>query len=446
MITKHFWSTFLDHEKDIAIVWNDNTYTYELLLEKIVYWLSKLQDYNISKGDKVALEGDFSPNTISLLFTLIENRNIIIPLNRGRNHGKELYTCNANKVILVDKNDNVSFHEQDGNLSNKYYDHLHSLDHPGLILFTSGSSGKPKAAVHDFVKLLDKFKKPRTALRTLNFLLFDHWGGLNTMFHTLANSGTLVTINDRKPSSVCSLIEKYKVELLPTSPTFLKLLLLGEQWNEHDLSSLKVITYGTEPMPQTVLDDLKIVFPNVKLQQTYGLIELGVLHSKSESNDSLWVKIGGDGYQTRIVNGLLEIKADSAMLGYLNASSPFTPDGWFKTGDMVEVKGEYFRILGRQSELINVGGEKVHPSEIENVIMDMGNVVDVLVYGEKNDVLGNIVCSDVKLIHYEPDFQVRLKKHCREQLSPFKIPMKINIVDKIRVNERFKKVRYGNER
>jgi len=101
-------------------------------------------------------------------------------------------------------------------------------------------------------------------------------------------------------------------------------------------------------MPQATLQRLKRVFPEIKLQQTYGLIELGVLRSKSKSDDSLWVKIGGDGYQIRINNNLLEIKADSAMLGYLNAPSPFTEDGWFMTGDQVEIDGEYVKILGRK--------------------------------------------------------------------------------------------------
>ena len=67
--------------------------------------------------------------------------------------------------------------------------------------------------------------------------------------------------------------------------------------------------------------------------------------SKSKDNNSLWMKIGGDGYKTRIVNNLLEIKADSAMLGYLNALSPFTEDNWFMTGGAVEQDGEYIKIL-----------------------------------------------------------------------------------------------------
>jgi len=94
---------------------------------------------------------------------------------------------------------------------------------------------------------------------------------------------------------------------------------------------------------------------------------------------------------------MLQIKARSAMLGYLNAPSPFTEDGWFITGDSVEVDGDYIRVLGRKSEMINVGGEKCIPSRLESVIQEMDNVLEVTVYGEKNRVLGNIVCCERSL-------------------------------------------------
>ena len=121
-------------------------------------------------------------------------------------------------------------------------------------------------------------------------------------------------------------------------------------------------------MLESTLVRCQKLFPHVKLQQTYGLSEVGILRSKSKNSDSVWLKVGGDGFQTRIVNNMLQIKAYSAMLGYLNAPSPFTEEGWLETGDLVESDGDYIRILGRQSEIINVGGEKVYPVEVENII------------------------------------------------------------------------------
>src|SRR5258708_9480558 len=102
-------------------------------------------------------------------------------------------------------------------------------------------------------------------------------------------------------------------------------------------------------MPEGTVKGFHELFPKIRLLQTYGLSEVGILRSSSRSSDSLWVKIGGDGFRTPGVDGMLEIKARSAMLGYLNAASPFTADGWFQTGGDVEVDGEYFRVLGGQS-------------------------------------------------------------------------------------------------
>ena len=345
------------------------------------------------------------------------------------------FNVNENDEVITEMLPVTAIHE--------FYTSLRQRQHPGLVLFTSGTSGEPKGAVHDFLALLEKFKTKRKPLRTLNFLLFDHWGGLNTMFYILSNGGTVITSKDRSPDAICSLIEKYQIELLPASPTFLNLLLISEAYKRYDLSSLKIISYGTEPMLESTLIRMNKLFPSVKLQQTYGLIEIGVLRSKSQSDNSLWVKVGGEGFQTRIVDGILQIKAKSAMLGYLNAPSPFTDDGWFNTGDAVELNGEYIKILGRKSEIINVGGEKVYPAEVESVIQKMENVSEVTVYGEKNPIVGNIVCANVSLLRYEDrkKFIHQLKKLCRERLKKYKVPVKIFIVNKKQHSDRYKKIR-----
>ena len=150
-------------------------------------------------------------------------------------------------------------------------------------------------------------------------------------------------------------------------------------------------------MSEALLRQLNQILPNVHLLQKYGVTEFGTLRSKSRSDDSLWVRIGGEGFQTRIVDGLLEIQAQSAMLGYLNAPSPFTADGWFQTGDEVEVDGEWIKILGRRSEIINVGGEKVYPAVVEGVIQEMDGVTDATVRGEVNSITGMIVTAKVHL-------------------------------------------------
>ena len=445
MYIDYIFNVFKENKSDISIIWKGNKYSYKSLRKNIEKSILLIDSYRIKPGTVVALVGDFSPNSIALLLALIKKACIIVPLSGSTNTGeKQLFDiARVEFAFIINENDDITTEKFSQISDNEYYKLIREKEHPGLVLFTSGTTGEPKAAVHDFLALLEKFKLRRKALRTLNFLLFDHWGGLNTMFHILSNGGVVITTIDRNPENICKLIEKYKIELLPASPTFLNLMLLSGGYKNYDLSSLKIISYGTEPMPESTLKRLNKAFPDVNLIQTYGLIELGVMSSKSKKDNSLWVKVGGKGYKTRIVDGILHIKAKSAMLGYLNASSPFTDDGWFITGDEVLQKGNYIKILGRKSEIINVGGEKVYPQEVENVIQEMDNVAEVTVYGEKNSIIGNIVCTKIRLITYEnkKQFVKSLKEFCRRKLENFKVPVKVVFSDENLYSTRFKKLR-----
>jgi acyl-coenzyme A synthetase/AMP-(fatty) acid ligase len=426
-----------------AIVWRDQSFTYAWLLEAVEGAARKLVEEGVAPGTVTSLEADFSPRSVALLLALVERGCTVVPLTDSVEAKKPDFRAIAQveTIIRVTPDDDIQVATTGQTADHELLVRLKAAGHPGLILFSSGSTGQSKAAVHDFVPLLEKFKTPRQAKRTIVFLLFDHIGGVNTLLHTLSNAGCVITLRERSPDAVAAAVALHKAQILPTSPTFINLLLLSDALGRHDISSLELITYGTEVMPETTLRRLHTALPNVRLQQTYGLSELGILRSKSRSADSLWVKVGGEGFETRIIDGMLEIKARSAMLGYLNAPSPFTADGWFKTGDRVEVDGEYLRILGRNSEIINVGGEKVYPAEVESVLRLMDGVIDVAVSGEANALTGNIVLARVRLSTTEtlPEFRTRMRSFCRDKLPPFKTPQKVVLTDEAMYSARFKK-------
>ncbi len=428
-----------------ALIWHERSFSYAWLRERIDHWLQRLEIEGVAAGTVTALEADFSPNAIALFLALVERGCVLVPLTSSVAAKREEYleVAQVECVGAIDARDDVSFSKLARSADHELYAELRKRGHPGLVLFSSGSTGKSKASIHDLVDLLEKFKTPRPAYRAVSFLLYDHIGGVNTMLHTLSNQGCLITVKDRRPESVLEAIQNHGVELLPTSPTFLNMILLSEAYKDFDLSSLKLVTYGTEPMLESTLLGFHRLFPDIKLAQTYGLSETGILRAKSESSASLWVKLGGEGFETRIVEGILHIRARSAMLGYLNAPSPFTEDGWFVTGDRVEVKGEYVRILGRDSEIINVGGEKVYPAEVESVIQELDEVAEVSVYSERNAILGNAVCARVTpRSGVDPNgLSVLVKRHCRERLERFKTPVKVEVVEHSQHGERFKKMR-----
>ena len=131
------------------------------------------------------------------------------------------------------------------------------------------------------------------------------------------------------------------------------------------------------------------------------------------------------------------------MLGYLYAPSPFDAEGWVNTQDLVESDGQYIRILGRKSELINVGGQKVHPTEVENVLLELDNVKDVTVHGRPNPVTGEVVGARIttRVPEDVEALKRRVRQHCLARLERYKMPAVIDVVAEEHHGARFKKVR-----
>lgn len=429
---------------DLALATPHGTATYETLADRAAAWGRVLAP--LPPGSILAIEGDYGLETIAAFLASTAAGHVAVPLSpdsRGQ-HASFLQIASVEYRIRPLEGEAI---ETTGvRADHPLYSQLRAEGHPGLVLFTSGSTGQPKAALHDLARLLAKYEVPRKRYRTLVFLLLDHIGGVNTLFYTIYNGGAVVLAADRSPAAVCEAIETHGVELLPTSPTFLNLLLLSGELTRRALSSLAVVTYGTEPMPAATLEVAARALPHVRFQQTYGLTELGILRSQSRDSQSLWVRVGGEDFSWKVVDGRLWILAKAAMLGYLNAPSPFDADGYFDTGDLVEVDGEWLRFLGRKSDIINVGGNKVFPAEVESVLLQMENVEDAVVRGERHPLTGHIVTATIRLASPEtPDaFKLRMRQFCAERLASFQVPSRVRFTDAAMHNARFKRLRQGD--
>ena len=297
---------------------------------------------------------------------------------------------------------------------------------PGLMLFTSGSTGNPKVVLHDVNRLLKKYlNKPRN-FSTIITMDFDHIGGLDLVLRTIAGGGRIVVPMNRNPSTIIASIDKFQVQLLPGTASFFRNLLDNFE-KEVELASLKFITVGAEYVSSGLLKNLSHQFPNVKVLQTYGSTELGTLKNTNFETGSPWISFDSTEVNFRIVEGMLEIKNDSSMIGYLNAPSPFTVDGWYRTGDFVEVVNQKIRVVGRVDERINVGGYKVSPTEIEEVIEKIPGVLSVLVFGVENYSLGQVIMAQVYVKGNVMIDSFEVRKFCSDHLASYKVPMKVEI-------------------
>lgn len=422
-----------------ALQCGPETISYQALADAAAGWLDRRAQ--APKGEVVVLFGEACPTLLALLLALLERGSIAVPLAQAE--AVRLPVCariaEAQTIFHFGPDGTWSETLGPGLGQHRLFEDLRRRGEAGLVIFTSGSTGEPKASLHQADRFLEKYRRPRPALRTVLAPPLDHMAGLDTVFYTLSSGGLLILPEDRSPAEVAEAIDRHQAELLPATPTFLRLLLTEQA----DLSSLRLITYGSEVMPESTLAALRVRLPHCRMLQKYGTTEFGSPRTRSKDDGSLWFRIDQQDFDVRVVDGHLWVRTPQSMLGYLNAPPPVQENGWTCTGDRVEVDGAYLRILGRDSDLINVGGHKVYPAEVEDVLLGLPNVRDVLVTGASHPMTGQVVAAHLLLQEREDPATLRhrVRQACAERLPAYAIPVHIQVADETLWNHRFKKSR-----
>jgi acyl-coenzyme A synthetase/AMP-(fatty) acid ligase len=417
--------------------------TYGELLGLVDKARASLAQLKLDRPTVFGLVGEHGPATTAWLLVLAEAGHFVAPLSgNAAEHPGKLALINAQWIVAAEALEWKLLPRVDEPSSHPLFRQLSDQGSSGLILFSSGTSGAPKAMVQDFGKLLASYESRRESdLAMLALLGFDHIGGLNTLFNTVAAGSLLAVPASRSPADVAATIARHRVAILPASPTFLNLLLAAGLTAE--LSSLRVITYGTEPMPESLLARLKAAFPRVRFIQTFGTSETGITRTESPEAGSTFLRFEDPNLEWKVVDDELWLRSRTQIAGYLNASNErFTADGWFRTGDKVEQgPNGTIRVLGRMGEMINVGGEKLMPAEVESVVLGIPGVTDCRVRGEPHPLTGQTVVVDVvtPLADHEA-LRSAIRSACRERLARHKIPTRVTFVSSVS-GERMKKVR-----
>ena len=294
-----------------------------------------------------------------------------------------------------------------------------------ITIFTSGTTGQPKKIVHSistltrFVRLGDKYKGQIWAFAYNP----THMAGLQVFFQAFENQNTLINVFNQPREYVYQQIVDKKITHISATPTFYRLLLPFKK----EYESVIRVTLGGEKSDQHLYDSIKKIFPNAKINNVYASTEAGTLFASKgdcfQIPETIKEKI-------KVVDD--ELLIHKSLLG--NSDSFAFTDDYYHSGDLIEWvdKANFlFRIKSRKNELINVGGYKVNPGEVEAAIMDIPGVHQAMVYGKSNSILGNVLCADIALEHGIELKELDIKKTLSTQLQDFKIPRRIKFVDKI---------------
>jgi acyl-CoA synthetase (AMP-forming)/AMP-acid ligase II len=325
-----------------------------------------------------------------------------------------------------------------------------SSDDGEILVLTSGTTGAAKCVRYRWSDLLAQVGVHATGddERWLLAYKLNHFAGLQMLAHVLVNSSTLVLAESGKVVDAIEAISNFSVTHVSSTPTFWRFA-MAQLAGSQALPALKQITLGSEPVSQDLLQELASLFPSARLVHIYALTEAGSCISVSDGlaglPEAILHRPETAAVQFRIRDGALEVKTRHGMLDYLKpgAPTPTSADGWFATGDLVKVEAQRIYFVGRRSESINVGGVKVHPLEVENLILRVPGVKLARVFGRDNPVVGQIVA--VELVLGEGWGSEEVESSVREicqGLPRHSRPRSIDIVDTI-ITSNYKLVRQG---
>lgn len=292
-----------------------------------------------------------------------------------------------------------------------------------ITIFTSGTTGQPKKVIHTVstltrsVRIGDKYQGQIWAYAYNP----THMAGLQVFFQAFENLNTLINVFNKQRCEVYELISKYHVTHISATPTFYRLLLPYEIAYD----SVVRVTLGGEKSDQHLYDNIVKIFPSAKINNVYASTEAGSLFAAK-----------GDCFQIpEKIRDKFAVVDDELLIhkSLLGRSDSFKFEGdYYHSGDLIEwVDKEQglFRFKSRKNELINVGGYKVNPGEVEIVLLSIEGVKQVLVYGKANSVLGNVLCADIQLEEGVTLSNIDIKKALASQLQDFKIPRRIRFVE-----------------
>ena len=330
-------------------------------------------------------------------------------------------------------------------------------DDLAVLVYTSGTTGKPKGAMLTHGNLIAAAEMRRKRIpcspqdRLLTVLPLCHIYGLSiVMLGTLADGGALVLAERFEAGAALDLIERHGVTILPAVPAMFQFMMMELKENPRDVSSLRLGLCGGAPIEPAMLRRFDKAF-GATVVEGYALTEtscIATITPPDGPRKSGSVGPAVPGVELKVVDsegvelppgksniGEIAIRGANVLRGYYNRpeeTEETLKDGWFHTGDLGYVDRDgYLYIRGRMKEMIIRGGQNIYPREIETVVAKLADVIECAVVGVPDKFMGERVKVVAVLKAGSTLTEEAVKKHCTELLAPFKVPRLVSFVDSL---------------
>lgn len=463
-----------DHCGDnIAIIHGDKQITYRQLVNSILNISNRLTELDVAKNDRICLFVNNSIEYVILYYAVWKAGCIVVALNiesKVRDISNWLKHSDAkllifddslseSKRILDNKDSNIKYICVDNIFNNKVTNAVVDSNLPdpediASIIYTSGTTGNPKGVTlshknlyFNMMSILDYLPITDNDI-FINVLPFYYSYG-NSVLHTHMMKGAcIVLINSMMfPKVVLEAIEKHKATSLSGVPSTFLLLLNRTNMSAYNIESIKYITQAGGAMAPSTTKKLIETLPNSSIYIMYGQTEASARLTYLEPGRIIekMSSIGKpiSGVEVSVINengeqadigeiGVLHVRGNNIMKGYWKdpklTSTVIDENGWLNTGDLVKSDDEGFLyIIGRKSEMIKSGANRISPKEIEEVLLLLPEIHDCAVIGVEDDMLGEVIKAYI--VSGDNIDALKVKKHCKDNLANYKIPKYIEFIN-----------------
>lgn len=449
------------HAQAPALTYGQREFDYGTLVQRVDAAAACLAgDWGVAAGDRVAWLGLNDPAQLVLLFALARIGAILLPLNfrlAPPEWDAQLAHC-APRCIVHDD----TWADAARSLAQRHSLAAHgaaevmaaaaapaapvraSADSPVLLVFTSGTTGSPKAAVHTQSNLLANMRiaaqvqAMTPADRVLTVLPLFHVGGLCIQTLPALSRGAHVILQPRfAPDATFDAIERHSPTLTLQVPATMKALVEHPRWPRADLSSLRAAWAGSSLIPAPLIAAFHA--RGVPVCNVYGSTEtgpfsiaLGPQHAMAKVGSCGWPAPGVEARLADVQGGAGEIlvRAPNVAQRYWPAESSCDREGWFHTGDLARCDADgSFTIVGRAKDLVISGGENIHPAEVETALALHESVLECAAFGVPDAEWGEVVAVAVVTRAGPPVDEAALRAHLEGRIARYKLPRRWLFLD-----------------